>query len=595
MQKLPLRPLRLIRLNSTQLTYDLRKIHSDGSAAQEDEETAVARRSRSAVNLPILSTDTLKQVAAAGESGAQHLLRRTPNNYLFNQVYGLWFYVSSFLLTVLITHSVSTGQYGTYAVILTAYNTIVYITAFGLEDATVTFIPRILAEHGVEAAAKLLRYLLAIRLVALVIGISLILFGLPALVLWMAPLPIPGIAQFAHSLRDPVLLSHSTVLAAYAFGSGVANLFSALCAAQMRMKIVLVINGLMQLSFLCIGFVLLHLGWGIDGVLWLQAIGTFVSAVAFAGWQIPFIFTKPTRYQPSLRSVLRLGFSAWLTNLASGALLKQVSVTLLGMFAVSLVQTGYFNLAFQLADSANVLLVSGFLGVGGSALAAAFVGNNYERLARTWQVLIKVETILAAPGLVFCFFNASNIAHVLYGSKFDPVGPLLAIFLFFNLLGRLMGSTIHQVSLYVVGKPGRVVLSQWIGLVVVTLTGIGLIPILGAAGALIADGIGRTVTGILLLFFLLRHLPSHYPKELLWFTLRFLLALVLAALPGLLWHPGDRLLLGASGGIFVILCLGLLLWVKPLNSRDIVMLTEVNPRVAKYIHWFARKADATKA
>ncbi len=558
--------------HSSENTHRIATIHAPGAAEN------------------VAMTADVSETVSAGEVGAQQLLRRTPNNYLFNQVYGFWFYISSFLLTVLITRSVSPDQYGTYAVILTAYNTVQYIVALGLEDATTVFMPRILAEHGTAGAAKLLHSFLGLRLVTLCAGIGLILFGLPALSPWLATLSIPGAAQFASTLKDPVILSHNLPLAVYVLGSSLANLFSALCAAQMRMKIVLVVNGLMQLAFLCVGFFLLRLGWGIDGVLWMQAIGSIASAAAFAAWQAPFLFSRSTSYKPPLRSVLRLGIAAWLTNLASGALLKQVSVTLLGVFTVSLVNIGYFNLAFQLADSANALLVSGFAGVGGSALAAAFIGNNYARLANTWQVLIKVETILAAPGLVFCLFNASNITHALYGSRFDAVGVLLTIFLVFNLLGRLLGFTIHQASLYVVGKPAHVTFSQWIGLGVAIVAGIVLIPTFGAAGALIADGIARTVTGVLLLIFLLRYLPSDYPKELLWFTLRFLCALILAALPTLLWHPDNRILLGLSGCIFIALCLGLLLWIKPISSADMVMLTQVNPRIAKYLRWFARGA-----
>ena len=79
---------------------------------------------------------------------------------------------------------------------------------------------------------------------------------------------------------------------------------------------------------------------------------------------------------------------------------------------------------------------------------------------------------------------------------------------------------------------------------------------------------------------------------LVWLLLIVVVALAIAALPSVLWHPNDRILLGVSGGIFVLLCLGMLLWIKPLSAADIAMLTEVNPRVAKRVRWFARKAHA---
>jgi O-antigen/teichoic acid export membrane protein len=280
--------------------------------------------------------------------------------------------------------------------------------------------------------------------------------------------------------------------------------------------------------------------------------------------------------------------SAWQTNLVSGALLKQVSLILLTIFAISLTSIGYFNLSFQLADAANTLLVAGFTGVGGSALAAAFIGNNYERLARSWQSLIKVETLLAAPGLVFCLFNASNIAHAIYGSQYDSVGPLLAIFVFFNILTRVIGTTIHQYSLYVIGKSKLVALSQWISLLLVIGVGCVTIPLLGPAGALIADGVARTVAGVLLLTFLLNKLPRQYLRGLLGFTWRLLLAPVLAASPSIFWHPSDRIPLGVAVVVFVFLCLGLLLVIKPLTAMDIEMVEVIKPRIAHYLRWFAR-------
>ncbi len=595
MQKLPLRPLRLVQWKGTPLDRNFEGADSGEKTGKHNMKDIILMRSQASIapeETLFIQPGAEETALTQGQKAANKLLRRTPNNYLFNQVYGLWFYISSFLLNILITRSVSPTQYGVYAVVLTAYNTILYVIALGLEDAMTTFVPGILAEHGEAGAAKLTRYLFSIRLVVLVLSTGLIFFGLPGLATLIALIPVAGATQMAKGLVDPVLLSYSAPLALYVLGSGIANLLSALCTAQLRVQIVLVLGSLLQLGLLIAGFVLLQMGWGINSIVWMLAIGSLASAVAFLAWQAPFLLKMGTHYHPPLKKVIQLGLSAWVTNLASGALLKQVSITLLSIFAVSLTNIGYFNLSFQLADAANALLVSGFIGIGSSTMAVAFVGNNYERLANAWQVLIKVETLLAAPGLVFCLFNASNIADALYGSRFDPVGPLLAIFLFFNLLTRVLGVTIHQASLYVIGKPKSVVLSQWVGIVFVILAGIVLIPSQGAAGALIADGIARTVTGLLLLFFLLRYLPSQYPKELLVFTLRFLLALILAALPSILWHPTNRILLVISGVIFIVLCVGLLIWIKPLNTTDLELLTQLNPRVVRYVRWFARKANA---
>ncbi len=535
--------------------------------------------------IPALFSNIPEIEVPRGENGARYLLKRTPSNYLLNQVYGLWVFVSLFILTLIMTRKVSVAQYGVYAIASAAFNTIAYIVAFGLEDATTTFVPRVLAEHGRAAAALLVRRLLALRLVILAICLGIMLFSLPVLAMLIAGIPVSGSASIAAGLRNPGLLGHMTPIAFWVLGNGIASLLIAIYASEMRMRIVFIVGSAVQVLLLGLSFITLQLGWGIDSVLWLQAICSLLNAAVFVLWQTPLLLTRGATYKQSMQPVLRVGISAWLTNLVSGALLKQVSIILLAYFAVSVAQIAYFNLSFQLADAASLLLVSGFGGVGGSALAAAFVGRNYERLARAWQALIKIETLLSAPILVFCLFNAQAIVHLLYGTNYDQVGSLLAIFLFFNIIVRVLGTTIHQSTLYVIGKPRLVVLGQFVGLVAVIMLGIAFIPYWGPAGALVADGISKIIMGCLLLAFLWRDLPEKYP---LGFTLRMLLALTIAALPGIVWHPSGRLSLVISGTVFLVLAIGVLLAIKPLNTQDLEMVGEVNKRAVRYLRWFGR-------
>lgn len=539
-------------------------------------------------NLP--PTPTIEALATEergqGEGSAQSLLASSPRSYIYNQIYGLWFFLSLFILVTIITHKVSTEQYGVLAVIMTAYNTILYVVSFGLEDAITTYVPRVFTEHGRASAGYLIRRLLLLRTGTLIISTVILLFSLPFLANAIALIPIGGTSEIANGLRDRQLLDHMLPIVLYVLGNSISSLLTAVCASYMRMSAVLVIGSVTQFVLLILGFTVLQLGWGIEGFLWMQSIIWLFNATAFALWLAPTVFPRgAVVYKQALRPVIRLGISAWLTNLVNGALLKQTSILMLGYFAVSLTQRGFFNLSFQLADAANALLVAGFGGVGGSTLAAAATGRNYARLGRTWDILIKVETLLAAPGLVFCLFNAQNIVAVLYPKTFAPVGTLLAIFLLFNIFVRVLGTTIHQSTLYVLNKAHLVVLGQWIGLGTVIALGIALIPRYGPAGALIADGIGRTITGGMLLAFLGRDLPNKYPVG---FSLRFLVALTIAALPAIVWHPTNRILFGFSGVIFLILCAIALLLIKPLSSSDIGMIESTRPSIARYLKVFAR-------
>ncbi len=599
-QKPALRPLRLVRFEIEQAGVSTQV--EDGDIVRDSEDEFVEHSAHITIdivegdqvdqgkpanqtNMLPLPTSTTETAIPLGEAGAQQLLKRTPASYLLNQVYGLWIFISLFILTLIMTRKVSVDQYGVYAIAATAFNTIAYIVAFGLEDATTTFVPRVLAEHGLASAALLIRRLLALRIVTLLIGLCIMLFALPYVAGIFAAIPLPTFGDIASSLRDPGLLRHITPIAFWVLGNGLASLFTAVYASVMRMRVVFIMGSLAQLLLLGLSFITLQMGWGIDSVLWLQAVCALLNAAAFAIWQAPLIFTRGGVFKQPLRPIVRVGLSAWLTNLVSGALLKQVSIILLTYFLVSNAQIAFFTLSFQLAHAASLLLVSGFGGVGGSALAAAFVGMNYSRLARSWQTLIKIETLLAAPVLVFCLFNAPIIAVILYGNDYSAVGPLLVIFLFFNIITRILGTTIHQSTLYVLQKPRLVVLAQFAGLTSLILIGILLIPRWGPAGALVADGIAQILMGSLMLLFLWRDLPQKYP---LGFTIRLLVAVTIAALPGIVWHPSGRVMLVVAGTAFLGLAVGLLVVMKPLSAVDVEMIGEVKPGVVRYLRWFGR-------
>jgi O-antigen/teichoic acid export membrane protein len=581
------RPTRLVRLGIERL--DAAEWQRDeGGIVMEDQfvvhTTGETSEAISETMLPLSTTKTATTVPL-GEAGAQHLLRRTPISYLLNQLYGLWLFASLFILSLLMTRKVSVSQYGVYAIAATAFNTIAYIVAFGFEDATNTYVPRVLAEHGQASAAYLIRRLFALRIAILAVALGILLFALPLLAGIFAAIPLSAFQGVAQQLRSPALLAHTAPIAFWVLGNGITSLLIAIYASIMRMRIVFIVGSLAQLFLLVLSFITLRLGWGIDSVLWLQAIAALLSAATFALWQWPLIFTRGATYKQPLRPVLRLGISAWVPNLVMGALLKQVSISLLIFFSVSVAQIAFFTLSFQLADAANQLMVSGFGGVGIAALAAAYVGKNHLRLARSWQMLIKFETLLAAPVLIFSLFNAQAIALALYPSEYSVVGQLLGIFLFFNIIARVLGSTIHQGTLYVLQKPRLVVLAWLVGLVFLIISGILLIPRYGPAGALIADGLSKIITGGLMLLFIWHDLPEKYPLS---FTLRMLLGLTLAALPALVWHPVGRTMLVASGIVFLGLSIALLALIKPLNADDMQRIGEFKPGMVKYLRWFAR-------
>src|SRR5437879_7531129 len=200
MQKSSLRPLRLISMNADKL---------DKQRLEEQNEWVNNKIDSRGLLQPLTSNAQQIQPGSSlveishSEQEARLLLKRTPSSYLLNQGYGLWVFISLFLITVIVTRKLSVAEYGVYAIAMAAFNTIAYIVAFGLEDATTTFVPRVFAEHGRAAAALLVRRLLAIRLAVLTITVTVMLFTLPILSRLITALPVTGSAVIAAGLRSP--------------------------------------------------------------------------------------------------------------------------------------------------------------------------------------------------------------------------------------------------------------------------------------------------------------------------------------------------------------------------------------------------------
>jgi O-antigen/teichoic acid export membrane protein len=530
---------------------------------------------------------------------AESLVRRAPMGILWNQLYQVWFFGASLLLTEVVTHGLSPDAYGVYSYALTAFTTISYLAAFGLEEAATIWVPRALTEEGRSQASSVIRRLIAVRLLFILATCAAMVFLFPLLPGWLAQLSVPGAAGLASALAKPALQDHLGSLAFYIGGSSFVNLLFATFVSMLRTRVIFIISGCSQVANLALAGVFLKLGWGVDGTIWALGIVSWVTAVAYLIWLSPLLFARRPSHAISLLPALRLSVAAWLTNLAGGALFKQAVVFLLGTYAIASAQIGFFNLAFQLGHSAGLLLVAGLSSVGMATMTAAYTGQNRAWLSVSWRAVLKVQILLAVPLLLFSLLNAQALVDVLFPKGYGGVGPLLQLFLAFNILTRVSGGGIHQAALYVLGKSGYVVLVQWASLGLTIVLGILLIPQTGPLGALIATGVPPVLVEWAQLARLLPSLTRPYPLR---FVLRYAAALVAPILVGVLAHPADWLKslvsgsllnwlsLMVSGLLFVALLVGGLLVMKPLEAEDAAMLGQTNSWLRAILKLLVRKS-----
>lgn len=539
------------------------------------------------------------EVGSADATRPEALVRRAPMGILWNQLYQIWFFGASFLLTEVVTHGLSPEAYGVYSYALTAFTTISYLAAFGLEEAATIWVPRALTEDGRSQASSVIRRLIAVRFLFILATCALMLFLFPVLPGWLGQLSVPGAAGLASALGKPALQAHLISLAFYVGGSSFVSLLFAIFVSMLRTRVIFVISGCSQVANLALAGMFLKLGWGVDGTIWALGIISWLTAVAYLIWLSPLLLVRRPRQAISLLPALRLSVAAWLTNLAGGALFKQAVVFLLGSYAIATAQIGFFNLAFQLGHSAGLLLVAGLSSVGMATMTAAYTGQNRAWLSASWRAVLKVQILLAVPLLLFSLLNAQAIVDVLFPKGYGDVGPLLQLFLAFNILTRVSGGGIHQAALYVLGKQGYVVVVQWASLGLTILLGILLIPQTGPLGALIATGVPPVLVELAQLAYLLPSITRRYPLH---FVLRYAAALIAPIIAGVLVHPTDWLKTFVTGSLlnwlglivagllFALLLIGALLLVKPLEEEDAAMLGQTNSWMRTVLKPLVRKS-----
>ena len=552
-----------------------------------------------------LTTPELVPASRPRSAEAEDLIRRAPMGYVWNQFGSLWLFLSSFILTILATHLLGKDAYGGLAVALTTFNTAVYFAAYGMEDATTVYLPRVLAEQGRAAAASLIRRTLATRMIGLGIVCISLVWIMPSFAHFFATQHWPGAAWLAEKLMLPGTSTYALPIAAYVLGSGLMNQLTSLFTSLLRTRLTFLVGSLSQLLLLGGVFYVLHAGYGVAGFLWAGGAIAGLTSLGYLFLLMPWwLRNTPSQETPAFAPVLKLGGSAWLVNLVNGALLKQVVIWLLLAYFLSKTLIGYFNLAYQLTDAAASLLIAGLGGVGLAAMSAAYSGNDRRSLAFAWRAVSKVQILLAVPLLTFCIIHAQAIATTLYGPDFAPVGPLMQLFLAFNIAQRLAGGGAHQAALYVLGRQRVAVVTQWGGLALTALLAAILIPqpgmLGGPGGALIALGTGRVVVEAIQLAYAWRLLRSKYPLR---FGLRVCLALIPAVVVAAFLHPTSWTWIPSHiGGVHIsvtliglsisvtlyaiVLIIGLA-FAKPIEHQDVDLLAQTNPRLRPILSPFA--------
>jgi O-antigen/teichoic acid export membrane protein len=274
--------------------------------------------------------------------------------------------------------------------------------------------------------------------------------------------------------------------------------------------------------------------------------------------------------------------------------------------AVAPAELLFFKSTYQMGDAGARFFTDGLGGISLALMSTSYAGKNLPHLATGWRTVNKLQMLLALPVIAFAIPHASAIMRVLFGSLYAQSGLLLVVFLGLNGLAQLLGGATHQWTLYVLGRQNWVVVSQWITIGVLALTGIFLIPRYFALGALLAVGIGRLVAQVMLFVLARAWVHRTYPVA---FGAKLLVSLVPPVVVTSIWQP-DRfiaqlvahlgwlptdvsgvvqqgLTLAVQCIVFLLIFVVCLRLIRPLDSEDAALLADVPTWLQKVLMPFA--------
>lgn len=526
---------------------------------------------------------TPSELAALTETGrmrvvSRQLLQRAPASYVWNQLYSLWYFFTTFVLSVIVARGLSRQDYGIYAVLTTVLTTALFISALGLEEVASVFVARVISRHGTSAAGRLIWRLLWTR-IAIAGGIgavfaALLPFALPAL-------RASGIAApLTDALGGQQVWVRTGLMGVYLLGNGVFNLENILFAALLRSRVTFVVGGLAQSLTVAATWVLLSQGFNVDGVIGANGAISCVAAVAyfFALW--PMLRRSGAAREVVLPRTRGFQTTAWLTNVTNSFLGKQLDIALMAVFAVSFAAIGYYNLAYTLANIIGLLLIAGLGGVSPAAMSSALAAGGRDRLAQVWRSVVMLQVMLTIPALTWALVSADKIATVLYGQQYAGAIPLLQLFLAITIAVRLVGGGVHQSALYVIGRQRAVLVNRWAGLITNTALDVLLIPRFGPLGALMGTGTTQLLVGSVEHLLVRRYLPVHYPGD---FALRVLVCSAVGAGLAALIHAPGAIGLGLSIACFVAGFVPVLLLLLVRDPSDVQSVLDASPRLRQLV------------
>jgi len=486
-------------------------------------------------------------------------LKRISRAFFWNHLNKIIGYLLDFILSIVLARGLGDYHYGVYSELFNIVFLFSLICSFGIDTAINVYIPKSFDKPGV--VSNLLRKtLILIGIASLIVVLLLNFLGEP-------------ISQFIHS---PELADLLKIVAFYVI------LYNFLIIAQMILvsiyatRFLFFANTILKLLFIFSSYVLLVKGGGIgEVIIAFIIISLFISAAYFSKF---FKYLKPGTANADVFGYFKFGLIAWITKFINYLLGRYFDIFLLGYFAVSKEEIGYYNIAFSVTLALFYFFTSGFSGISIAAFSEFEAKKDRVSIAKGWLTVTKICIFFSVPVFIYVISNAKVMITLIYSDAYLGSVVLLQTFASFFLFAVIIGSGVNSSVLYSINKEKTVLyLRSVMGLVNVILD-ILLIPEFRAMGAIVATGI--STIGIIGLenLFVRKYLPITYP---LVFLMKIMLSAFVSLLISILFMISNLLWLFLNVLIFMICFIVCIFILKPLSEDDKRNILRINGSLGK--------------
>jgi len=441
--------------------------------------------------------------------------------------------------------------YGLYAIALIVPPFLFSAIRLGLDSAAIRYGARLRSEGKEEEAVSFV-YAMTIFGVIMATASSLVFVGLSG---WIAT-DVVDRPQLGAVIIPIAMLSVIGQAAYYITDLGMTGLGRFGWAGLVQ-----AFQGATKLAF-SVGLVLL--GFGVAGAVTGYTASFVVSGiigVAYIAWLAHGRLPKGMKV--NFREGARYGFPIYLSSLATGFVTPVLSTVL--ALTVSNSQIG----GYAEANTFNTLIAL-FTYPISTALFPLFSRrvDDHRTLAGSYQTAVRYTALLVVPVAAFIVAFSGPLMITFYGRAYSFAGIFLSLFAVTNLLAGV-GSLAWGALLNGIGRTRDVMWTSALGSAASVGVGVGLIAVIGVAGAIIGLMAGSTITLAVGTLRVRRRLEAGLGLMKAW---KFYVGSALAAalswpLSWLVHTPEFAVAAGAL--VFVLLFIPILALLRALDEEDI--------------------------